>query len=286
MLKYLAGLFLVFGLALYVSVQDGRTTPQSTQKNAELNKGTLASKADENHSQENVAKPERNAPRWYRLFRWPDGTTTWVIVLTLMAIAEQAKETAKATKAVRDGLPLQKASADAALLNAQALINAERPWIIVTAKRKDDNDVFMVYGELQGRTPAKIISGWGNHIIVPEILGERSTAIDNLPDEPPYKPEGTEIPYEILAVPGQTPFSIYVFPVYTRIKPNFELWRKIENFEEVLFLFGRLVYTDTLTKDPDGKPTEHETRWCFKYIPSKPEGMITKSGKPSYNRYT
>lgn len=288
MLKYLAGLVLVFGLTVYVSIQDERSPQQTTQKPAYADKGTLPTKADENHSQQNVPYPKWNAPRWYLvlspLFRWPEGPTTWVIVLTLLAIAEQSRESAKATQAVRDSLPLQKSAADAALLNAQAVINAERPWIVVTARRSKDQEEFTVWGDVQGRTPAKIVSGWGDFVTVPNT---ESQGVDNLPDEPVYKKDGTTVlPYEMLAVQGQFPFSIYVLNIATRIKPQIELWKRIDTFEEVLFMFGKLVYTDILTKDAGGEPIEHETRWCFQYIPSKPEGMVTKGGKPTYNRYS
>lgn len=109
MLKYVAGIVLMFGLALYISIQDERTAQQTTQQAAQPNKGALAAKADENHPQQNIRNPEGNAPRWYRFFRWGDGTTTWVIILTLLAIAEQAKESAKATDAMRQSTAIQQA---------------------------------------------------------------------------------------------------------------------------------------------------------------------------------
>jgi len=207
----------------------------------------------------------------------PEGNTSaeWVLVIvgliTCGVIGWQSWETRRAAKA--------------ALLNAQALINAERPWIVMTAKRTgtENTDEFMIYGEVQGRSPAKIISGWGDHITIPQVQGYKASS-DGLPDEPPYNSE-TALTYEMLAVPGQTPFLVYAFRV-SHISSDVELWRRIGAFEEVLFLFGRLIYTDILTKDSNGKPTEHETRWCFQYTPSKPEGMVTKAGKPAYNRYT
>ncbi len=110
MLKYLAGLVLVFGLAIYISVQDERAAQQTTPHAAQLSKSALPAEADENHSQQNVPNPERNAPRWYRFFRWGDGTTTWVIVFTLLAIAEQAHESAKATLAMQRSIALQEVS--------------------------------------------------------------------------------------------------------------------------------------------------------------------------------
>ena len=134
MLKYLAVVVVVFGLAFYISIQDERAAQKTAQETAEPAKGASPAKADENHPQQNIANPERNTPRWHRFFRWGDGTTTWIIVLTLLAIAEQVRESAKATQAMRESLPHQKSSADAALLNAKALVNSQRPWIAIRRK--------------------------------------------------------------------------------------------------------------------------------------------------------
>jgi len=165
-------------------------------------------------------------------------------------------------------------AANAALRNAEAVINAERPWIIVTAKMTEYDSIDVV-GEIQGRTPANIISGWGNHLIVPSK--------SNLPDEPPYGLEGIAVEHQFLAVPGRPPFSIYLEPVSTlRLG---ERWEKLSNGDEHLFVFGRVVYTDMLTTDSDEKPILHETRWCFQLILTSPP-ILLKSGKHGYNRYT
>ena len=121
---------MIFVLALYVSVQDKRASEEGAQKTTEPDNHTPTTKADEKHTQENVSDAERNTPGWYGFFRWPNGTTTWAIILTLIAIAEQAGESAKATRAVRDSLPHQEQAAKAASRNAEALINAERAWVI------------------------------------------------------------------------------------------------------------------------------------------------------------
>lgn len=98
MLKYLAALFLIFGLAVYISIQDKRAAEQSTQNATGPNNGALPANAEEYHPQENVSDAERNLPSWYGFFRWPNGTTVWAIVLTLVVIADQTSQTAKAAK--------------------------------------------------------------------------------------------------------------------------------------------------------------------------------------------
>jgi hypothetical protein len=62
--------------------------------------------------------------------------SNWALVLigagTAYAVWIQAPETAGATKAMRDSLPFQEEAAEAASKNAQALINAERPWLFIS----------------------------------------------------------------------------------------------------------------------------------------------------------
>jgi hypothetical protein len=91
MLKYVLGFVLVFGLAVYIAVQDERATQQSTQETKQASNGTVAAVPNADHPQQNVPNAERNLPSWYGFFRWPNGTTTWAILLTLLAIAEQTR---------------------------------------------------------------------------------------------------------------------------------------------------------------------------------------------------
>jgi hypothetical protein len=110
MWKYLVLFAVIFGLAVYVARQDERASLQA----AELHKSAIPAKPDEQHPQENIPYPEWNSPSWYSFFRWPNGTTAWAIILTLMAIAEQTKHTAR--------------SADVA---NKTLISTLRPKLIV-----------------------------------------------------------------------------------------------------------------------------------------------------------
>lgn len=92
----MAGLVLLLIATVYVARQDERAAQKSAQDAARFGKSAVSAKANEEHTNENAPDAERNTPGWYGFFRWPSGTTTWAIVLTLLAIAEQAKHTAKA----------------------------------------------------------------------------------------------------------------------------------------------------------------------------------------------
>jgi hypothetical protein len=62
---------------------------------------------------------------------WANWSLVVVGGVTAYAVWVQARETTAATKAMRDSLPIQDKAAGAAQQNAQALMNAERPWIFI-----------------------------------------------------------------------------------------------------------------------------------------------------------
>jgi len=180
------------------------------------------------------------------------------------------KEAIKQTKELHDAASISLTHAEVALSNARTVINAERPWIIVSWKIEGDSVI--VYGQIKGRTPARILRGWGDYVFVAHE--------SDLPDEPQYTTT-LDLPFDLLQVPEDGPFSTFLNPIDTwRLTPR---WDKIMLMEEALYYFGRIVYTDMVCMDADGKPTTHETRWCFRYIPP---GAVPMAGKPTYNRYT
>src|SRR5579872_393370 len=71
----------------------------------------------------------------------PSGDTSpeWALVIvgivTFLVIGWQSLETRRSADAVKESVPHQKTAADAAFLNAQALINFERPWVMIQIER-------------------------------------------------------------------------------------------------------------------------------------------------------
>jgi hypothetical protein len=102
MRKYLAAVMLLVGLTVYVSIKDEHAAEQSASPSASRSKDGIIAKNYTNDGEAEVPDAERNAPSWYGFFRWPNGTTVWAIILTLLAIAEQTKETRRATNSQRD----------------------------------------------------------------------------------------------------------------------------------------------------------------------------------------
>lgn len=108
MLKYLVAIVILCGLTLFVARQDERTAQESAHKAAQFGDGAVPAKPNEQHPQENVKDTERHTPGWYSFFRWPSGTTTWAIILTLLVISEQTRQTAKSAKAASDSITFLK----------------------------------------------------------------------------------------------------------------------------------------------------------------------------------
>jgi hypothetical protein len=181
MLKYLLAITILCGLTLFVARQDERATQESAQKASQLNNGAVAAETDKEHPKENIQDADRNTPGWYGFFRWPNGTTTWAIILTLLAIAEQTSETAKAAKATRDSvghIERQAGIMEAQLaemkqsraIETKTLLLQYRPKIIVRDARASDFNVAELGNPAQGKvqltlvntggTPANILGGW------------------------------------------------------------------------------------------------------------------------------
>jgi len=105
MLKYVAIFAVILGMAVYIAVHDEHAAKYAAQTAAQQNNTAVPVKADEGHPQQGVPNSEENLPYWLSLFfRWPNGTTTWAIILTLFAIAEQTRHTAKAAEATGESV--------------------------------------------------------------------------------------------------------------------------------------------------------------------------------------
>lgn len=160
MWKYLAIFVVILALAAYVSIQDEHTAENGTQKTTHRD-NSLPATADKEHPQEHVENTEWHSPGWYSFFRWPVGTTTWAIILTLCAIAEQTGQTKKAAKA-------SETAAEAANRNAEIAINAQRSLIMTEVNWQGLNRIYnqtekgieisrlyiVLRGKNDGRTPA------------------------------------------------------------------------------------------------------------------------------------
>jgi len=190
---------------------------------------------------------------------------------TLKKIQHQAQFAEVAAQAAAD-------SAQAALLHAQSIIRAERPWILITVEpsRSVDNG-FTVTATNRGRGPARIVS----------TVDKITTAIDqtHLPDQ-----RGLEE-----ATPSATLSSVILLPGESTGIKSFsrdevksfcgsdEKYKRVEKWEELILLYGKVVYKDLMQV---GDVESHETWWCCWYIHGRQKSGMVMAGPPAYNMHT
>jgi len=226
-----------------------------------------------------------NPPPAPLVWTWQE-QVTWAANLVLVVLCywgifqarSLLKKIERQTGYAEAAIEAASSSAHAALLNAQAVINAERPWILITVEpsRSMENS-FTVMATNRGRTPARII----------ETLERYKIAIDEkrLPATPEFRNEKRNAPFSpIILLPGE----------FAAIKPfcredvkalcdSEERFKRIETWEEKVYLYGKVVYRDLISAD-DGPP--HETNWCCWYIHGRQNSGLVIAGPADYNSHT
>lgn len=184
--KFLIAVVVIFGLAVFVSRQY-QAASQKCEKECRQGKPVSPSPSSPtencNKCKENA---ERNFPRWYRLFGWPEGIGTWAILLTLMAIAEQTYQTRRAADAGKE-------AARAALEQIRVEKNRERARLVIRARDRPEiseagpllKDGQMVIARVsvsnEGPTKAYNVEAYGELLIARDLGGK--------PHEPGLKQE-------------------------------------------------------------------------------------------------
>lgn len=172
-----------------------------------------------------------------------------------------------------------KDNAEAALLNARAVINAERAWLIVKIQKDSNSPPFPIENFIniltnEGRTPAVLKS---IHIHY-DFVG----LPDNLPVPPVYKrlinmPENTFVvgQNELRIGIGMDPKKL----IFMRSKGP-----QVENALEFLVWYGRIIYEDVFGAQGASPREPHETRWCYAW--SVGDKRFVCCGPEEYNRHT
>lgn len=261
---------------------------QQTSQTAETN--AIVAAIREN-TQERAKESEQEAAvesENVHLQRWLIGVgiaQAAALILTIVFIWYQAVETRNAAEASRDSVQAireqaaimerqTKAAEDtakSALLNAQAVINSERPWVSFFATHSQG--VYTFRAANMGRTPAEIISYSKN-----VIFADPSA----LTSEPKY---GTEIvpPLTILA-PGKglndQNLELATYDVASLITNNPDHAISLIAGKEAIILLFRIFYRSTLAQLTS---IPYETRMCFVWRPNSPPEV---GGPTQYNRHT
>jgi hypothetical protein len=169
-------------------------------------------------------------------------------------------------------------ASQAALATAQAILLGERPWILVSVEPTISKpNSFTITATNKGRTPATILAMY-------EQVGIKSDE-SHLPANPEYDDkQGTQPMIPVTLIPGEsTPVKDFSRDDVPAISGSGEQFRRIENWDEKLFLHGKIVYRDLVA--PKGS-NEHETNWCCWYIHGRQKSGMVIAGPPGYNSHS
>ena len=228
-----------------------------------------------------VANPPSTQPIWslHEQIAW---AANLVLVLLgyvgIMMAVSLLKKIARQTAYAEAAADAAATSAQAALLSAQAVIHSERPWILITVEpsRSIENS-FTVMATNRGRTPARIIETTDRDKIV---IDEK-----RLPGAPEYKHVERSAPFTpIILLPGEfTAIKPFSRDDVKRLCDSEERYKRIETWEEKVFLYGKVLYRDLISP---ADSQAHETNWCCWYIHGRQNSGLVIAGPPEYNSHT
>jgi len=168
-------------------------------------------------------------------------------------------------------------SAQAALAHVQAVVRAERPWIMVHVRPSQSaENSFGIVATNRGRGPARIVS------TVDEIV----SAVDEsrLAATPVYKNEPVAPADPVILLPGETTEILSFSRADVKgICETEERMNRVEKWEEKIYLYGKIVYRDLAA--PDNAPA-HESSWFCWYIHGRQKSGMVMTGPAAYNRHT
>ena len=172
---------------------------------------------------------------------------------TLRAILGQLVAIQTAGKQTDEIIRHSSLQARAAFLAAKAVINTERPWLVIDIKRVEFCHLAITATNV-GRTPANIMSIHG--VIGCAKEGER------LPDTPEYVHESSIRIHPRLLPPNATRI---IHEQMSAIYMSFQ--DQIESGVFKLYYIGKIVYSDALPNaETDSQPSQHESRWCYQLV--------------------
>lgn len=199
-------------------------------------------------------------------------------ILQVVGIGFQIAIFRKQTALMTGALAAAQSSAEAAKLNAQAIINSERPWLLIVIKPvMGPMGGFNVHVRNRGRTPAMITAA--------HIGCEAVKSISGLPNEPRYT--SRNLVQDRIVMPDGAARIIWFDSgtLHRMLDGRFPQF----SWEGEVYIFGTVLYRDLLNPSP----TElHETRWIGRY-----QGVVGELGDSifrfegigvadEYHRYT
>lgn len=168
-------------------------------------------------------------------------------------------------------------AARAALVLAQAVARADRPWILMSVRPAQNvEDGFSIVATNRGRGPAQILS------TVDAIV----SAVDegHLAAEPEFRNEPAAPAEPTILLPGEaTELLSFSRADVKRICESEERLARVEKWEEKIYLYGRVTYCDLTA--PEYTPA-YESGWFAWYIHGRQKSGMVMAGPTAYNRHS
>ncbi|ADW68639.1 hypothetical protein [Granulicella tundricola] len=207
-------------------------------------------------AKENVEETEHDSSLWafgYLVFGWPSGIGVIGLFVTMVAIAEQSYFT--------------RVSAEAALLNVQSVINAERAILLFKAEMDESGEMLTLKIVNYGRVPARKIE-----ISKPIYATMRLADLTAMPPDYGNDLEGIQ---EWLA-PNEAWIVAKIAPKWTRMERFYDATKKNLQMTDVDHItYGQVTYFDGIS------PKRRHSRYCIA-MDDDPYEPISVVGNEAY----
>lgn len=227
-----------------------------------------------------IATPAPAPASW----NWQE-SVTWGANLLLVVFAyigimmglSLLRKIERQAQASEDAAEAAASNARAVLEHVQAIVRAERPWILMSVRPAQNiENGFAVVATNRGRSAARILS------LVEEVV----IAIDeaHLPGVPGYKDAAVPPADPLILLPGETAeIASFSRMDVKRVCETAERLDRVEKWEEKVFLYGNVVYCDLIA--PEQEPA-HESGWFCWYIHGRQKSGMVMTGPAAYNRHS
>lgn len=223
--------------------------------------------------------PATSTWQWHERVAWAASIVLAVlgyvgILLALRTLSAIKRSNDASIETARAALTV----ADTMLSQTKALLEFERPWILIQVEPNlaADNS-FKVMASNRGRRPARITQ------LVDQVcmVSEES----ELPATPEYElKEGDEEEDPLILLPGEsTAIARFTRKDVTQICKTEEQLRRVSTWQEVIYLLGRVDYRDISPASAQTAP--YQTDWCCRYIHGETKSALIVGGPQSYNRH-
>jgi hypothetical protein len=271
----------LYGLALAGAVQQQPAAAAPGSGSTAANSDCSAGPCDYPAPHVSVAYPPRQPEQWLLRDQILWGANLLLAILGYAGIMVALSALRKIQSQTKSAETISEAAlncAQAALLSTQAIINSERPWLLITIEPSPTvENSFSVKCRNRGHTPATIIAASDQvRIEIDESY---------LPATPEFEEHRSGEPFvPIILLPGEsTALKQFARTDVRGLCETDARFRRIETWEEKIFIYGKVLYQDLIT--PSGT-APHETSWCCWFIYGRQKSGMVIAGPQGYNLHT